>query len=558
MRPPITLCNCVLTPKRNSLGLAALETLSRSYQSGLRELVHSGRYDTRDDFTVVLQPFFQNLILPVGQDGRPDICYFAADCLLPSQRLHTQLARALWNNMMAPLGNKKDFLNLEIEMPLFCPDPNMPYVRTIKNSNYTYPGNPVDKNWGSEFNCKDLKPSKSVPTSVHKLRPADINVVATMGDWITTAWGASPTNISASFTSWRGLSWSIGGDRGLRNQTTLPNILKQFNARLYGSSTGTWKDMAGLNVAKENARAPNLVYQAEELVKLMENISEINSHDNWKLITIFIGINDLCDYCNTLDENAATAYFEGIKTALDVLSLKLSRVFINLVQLMKMTDLYLNYSKLCKPPTLPVFSCPCLSIFSDSFKLGKLMIMNKNFQSAIRKLSSLKEYQNRENFTVVMQPFLQNITIPQNKEGMKSDSFFTEDCFHFSARTHDQMAIALWNNMLESVDSKSTNSDFGSNKNKLICPTPEHPFFFTARKRKTTVTVKIKDAKKRSWRFWLLITLLFLLFIIIVCFLVERYFEKKETNMYMKAKKRKMKHGKAKPLENTEPKEETP
>lgn len=34
-------------------------------QSSMRELVESGRYDTREDFSVVLQPFFYNIQLPI-------------------------------------------------------------------------------------------------------------------------------------------------------------------------------------------------------------------------------------------------------------------------------------------------------------------------------------------------------------------------------------------------------------------------------------------------------------------------------------------------------------
>lgn len=31
----------------------------------MRELVESGRYDTQEDFSVVLQPFFHNIQLPI-------------------------------------------------------------------------------------------------------------------------------------------------------------------------------------------------------------------------------------------------------------------------------------------------------------------------------------------------------------------------------------------------------------------------------------------------------------------------------------------------------------
>lgn len=81
-----------------------------------------------------------------------------------------------------------------------------------------------------DFPC-DTSVGKSldVPTSVHKLRPGDINVIAAIGDSLTAASGASSQSFADLFVENRGLAWSIGGQWNWRNATTLPNILKEFN-----------------------------------------------------------------------------------------------------------------------------------------------------------------------------------------------------------------------------------------------------------------------------------------------------------------------------------------
>lgn len=115
------LCNCVLTPRENSYELAKLDALTQAYQSSMRKLVESGRYDTREDFSVVLQPFFLNVQLPVLEDGRPDTSFFAPDCIHPGQKFHSQLSRALWVNMLEPLGKKTKTLDLRADIRLPCP-----------------------------------------------------------------------------------------------------------------------------------------------------------------------------------------------------------------------------------------------------------------------------------------------------------------------------------------------------------------------------------------------------------------------------------------------------
>jgi hypothetical protein len=78
--------------------------------------------------------------------------------------------------------------------------------------------------------------SKTVPNSVHKLRPGDIDVVGAIGDSQTTGNGIVAIDITQIHLEGRGQAWSIGGQQTWRQLLTIPNILKEFNPSLYGYS----------------------------------------------------------------------------------------------------------------------------------------------------------------------------------------------------------------------------------------------------------------------------------------------------------------------------------
>ncbi|EGV98332.1 Phospholipase B1, membrane-associated [Cricetulus griseus] len=362
------LCNCVLTPGENSPELARLETFTKSYQSSMLQLVESGRYDTREDFTVVLQPLFLNIRLPILEDGHPDTSFFAPDCILPNQKFHSQLSRALWANM------------------------DEPFLRTFRNSNYTYPTKPIIENWGSDFLCTEQNPSSSVPRSVHELRPADIKVVAALGDSLTT----------------------------------------------------------------------------------------INLEEDWKLVTLFIGVNDLCHYCENPENHLADEYVKHIQRALDILYEELPRVFINVVEVMDLAGLHQGQDGQCVMP-LAVQNCSCFKHTQSPMVMQELKKVNWNLQSGISRLSYGHQYMQREDFAVVVQPFFRQTLIPLNEQGDMDLTFFSEDCLHFSERGHAEMAIALWNNMLEPVGRKTTSNNFTYSRTKLKCPSPESPLLYTLR-----------------------------------------------------------------------------
>ncbi|XP_073905509.1 phospholipase B1, membrane-associated isoform X1 [Castor canadensis] len=493
------LCNCVLTLRENTYELARLEVFTKAYQSSMRELVESGRYETREDFSVVLQPFFLNIQLPILENGRPDKSFFAPDCIHPNQKFHSQLARALWVNMLEPLGRKTDTLNLAKEILLTCPTKDEPFLRTSRNSNYTYPTTPDIENWGSDFLCTEWNPSSSVPTSVHKLRPADIKVVAALGDSLTTAMGARPINSNNLLTSWRGLSWSIGGDGVLENHTTLPNILKKFNPSIFGFSTGFWEETAGLNVAVEGATAWDMPAQAWDLVKRIKTSLEIDVKKDWKLITLFIGSSDLCHYCQDPKNHSTAQYVQHIQRALDIFYEELPRVFINVVEVMEFAGLYQSQGGNCVMPLAVQRNCSCLKYSQDSLAMQELKKVNWNLQNGISKFSYWQQYMQREDFAVVVQPFFRNTLIPLNKQGETDLTFFSEDCVHFSDRGHAEMAIALWNNMLEPVGHKTTSNNFTYSRAKLKCPSSESPFLYTVRNSQLFPEQATEAHKVPSW-----------------------------------------------------------
>lgn len=103
-----------------------------------------------------------------------------------------------------------------------------------------------------------------------------------------------------------------------------------------------------------------------------------------------------------------------------------------------------------------------------------LIIWFFSLQVATQQLISGNRYEGKEDFAVVLQPFLQNFFIPQvgvshehpdqmspdkrrlpvltlwflHQVGEADPSFFSVNCYHFSERAQAEMAIGLWNNMV--------------------------------------------------------------------------------------------------------------
>jgi len=368
------------------------------------------------------------------------------------------------------------------------------------------------------FPCKLRKPSPQIPTSVHKLRPGDIQVVAALGDSVTAGVGARANSVLDIFKEYRGVSFSVGGEKTWREYITLPNILELFNPNLYGQSYGITRvgsrETSGYNFAVSGSTSIELAGQARRLVQAMRRDPWIDFYADWKMVTIIIGHNDACTHvCNStlgvdLFEDASPAsYARNIQAALDILQRNLPRTFVNLVPIADVTmvlDL-LDKPIYCYP--LHWYLCPCLFDPKFSMKLSKPQMKRvlSSYMSELTSLIATGRYETTTDFTVVVQPSLVNGLLPRQwndlyKARLPDLSYLAPDCFHFSQKLHALVGRSLWNNLLQPVGSKSTN---WRKEVPFLCPTKTSPFIATSQnsayKRRTRTSSLARD-----W--WSLIT----------------------------------------------------
>jgi len=321
--------------------------------------------------------------------------------------------------------------------------------------------------------CTIIPPSASVPTSVHRVRPGDVKVVAALGDSLTAGRGAR-NGILGMLADYRGSSWSIGGDHDDKNYKTLPNILKRYNPALYGASIGEWAWNKGLNVAVSGDKSRDLLEQADSLIHRLQSDPKVNFEEDWKVVTVFIGGNDLCQYCGDKAGLNVVEFQKNVQATLDKLHAALPRTFINMVQVMNIEIIHeLAKGLFCE--AVHLFVCNCVSN-ANAASLNDTIAEKNKFQQAMVDLVGSGRYDTLDDRTVVLQPFYKDTYMPRTADGGIDYSYFAADCFHYSEKGQEEAGEALWNNMVEPVGAKRLTWTQGE---QTECPTETHPFLYT-------------------------------------------------------------------------------
>ncbi|VDI27497.1 phospholipase B1, membrane-associated [Mytilus galloprovincialis] len=287
-----------------------------------------------------------------------------------------------------------------------------------------------------EFPCQPFQKPKEA-TNVHELTPYDIKAIGAIGDSITAGTGITAGTIIGVLREDRGLSWSGGGDGNVEEYITLPNMIKRYNPDLKGYATGWgpyWFPNAHLNVAIPGKKASDMPDQARMLVDRLKSEKGVDYQNDWKVITLFIGGNDLCDFCEDREAYSAENYIGYIREALDIFHAEVPRAFVNLVEVLNIGFAStLREGFICD--TIQLFSR--LISFECSFGISHLVFM---------------------------------------EDGSTDLSYFSPDCFHLSVKGQEAAAYALWDNMIEPVGQKRISWRPGV---PVECPDEQAPYFYT-------------------------------------------------------------------------------
>jgi len=256
----------------------------------------------------------------------------------------------------------------------------------------------------------------------------------------------------------------------------LANFLKFYNPDIQGASqTWTWPLVKGawLDAGVSMAKVEGCPSQVDYLVNQLKTTyaKTVDFDKDWKLLTLFIGANNICGACLNKPESKPKYFETHLRSVLSQIESSIPRVFVNLVEIFNISGVYYagktsEYCELIHDMWPGECRCVETGVPSDLQIMDEYSIQYNNISQTLAKEFASK---NNPSFTVVSQPGLSGINLMKFPNPL--DYLSALDCFHPSLCSNQAFAYQIWNNMLTPIGKKSTVPDL--NHIKLICPTAD-------------------------------------------------------------------------------------
>lgn len=323
--------------------------------------------------------------------------------------------------------------------------------------------------------CPVLEPRTHGPKDISDLRPDDIGMVMALGDSVTAGFGAKVFSFLETkiLQEYRGLSFCMGGDH---NAPTIPNFLKHYRPDIIGSSRGTHLIelcMGGVfcapdelayrplqdvfNAALSGAVSGTLGLESKYLLGQVIRHQAANITGDWKLLTMFIGTNELChSSCLGKEDGQAgtpSDFEQRILLTISKLRSKLPKLLVNLLLLPDMSQVY-SFARHNAMRCVHAFKflegiCPCATSRGEAGRWAmskvtaeyntRLMGLAKRLNA--RAIREAKKTETPRDFGIIVTPVLRDTDLQNDMPAHFASRF---DCFHPSATAHRSLALSIW------------------------------------------------------------------------------------------------------------------
>jgi phospholipase B1 len=340
---------------------------------------------------------------------------------------------------------------------------------------------------------------EEVPKSVHDLRPDDFKVVMGLGDSMMAGFGAKLFNMldTQLINEYRGISFAMGGDP---HSITVPSFIKHYRADLVGASRGThllelchgafcppddaaYRPQSDLfNAAQTGAMCSNLGMETKYMLHQVRHHRLVNITTDWKLLTVFIGTNDICQYACRADlkdgdMGTGEAFEAKLLLNLERIRERLPRTLVAIMQLPDASQAHWFASRhrrcLAAFPLLQM-ECPCAMLEGEDGR-WEMRLLTADYNERIlrvaetinRAVSVSQPDRALQDFAVTVIPFMRETDV---RDDIPQHFMAKLDCFHPSNTAHKSMAMAYWHSLFLPYGERPVKL---TEQMQVYCPTEE-------------------------------------------------------------------------------------